>query len=170
LIALYHERWEHEIAYLALRHTLLEGRVLRSTDPAGLQQEMWALLTLYQALRRAMVTAIETLPGTDPDRASFTTALRTAQTLLTTANNVITDQIDLVGDIGRAVLADLLPPRRPRTSARKIKSPLSRYHQKDPYRPQRSTPITTLAITINDPETTRSPTPRDQCLTNAPGP
>jgi Insertion element 4 transposase N-terminal/Transposase DDE domain len=170
LIALYHERWEHEIAYLALRHTLLEGRVLRSTDPAGLQQEMWALLTLYQALRRAMMTAIETLPGTDPDRASFTTALRTAQTLLTTANNVITDQIDLVGDIGRAVLADLLPPRRPRTSARKIKSPLSRYHQKDPYRPQRSTPITTLAITINDPETTRSPTPRDQCLTNAPGP
>ncbi len=30
LIALYHERWEHEIAYLALRHTLLSGRVLRS--------------------------------------------------------------------------------------------------------------------------------------------
>jgi hypothetical protein len=170
LIALYHERWEHEIAYLALRHTLLAGRVLRSTDPEGLQQEMWALLTLYQALRRAMVTAIETRPGTDPDRASFTTALTTAQTLLTSASNVITDHIDLVGDIGRAVLADLLPPRRPRTSVRKIKSPLSRYHNKDPYRPERSTPITTLVITINDPETTRSPTPRDQCLTNAPGP
>ena len=27
LIGLYHERWEHEIAYLALRHTLGEGRV-----------------------------------------------------------------------------------------------------------------------------------------------
>jgi len=41
---------------------------------------MWALLTLYQALRRAIVTAIETRPGTDPDpdRASFTTALTTA--------------------------------------------------------------------------------------------
>ena len=38
LIGLYHERWEHEIAYLALRHTLGEGRVLRSTDPAGLAQ------------------------------------------------------------------------------------------------------------------------------------
>lgn len=170
LIALYHERWEHEIAYLALRHTLLAGRVLRSTDPAGLQQEMWALLTLYQALRRAMVTAIETRPGTDPDRASFTTALTTAQTLLTNASNVITDHIDLVGDIGRAVLADLLPPRRPRTSARKIKSPLSRYNKKDPYRPERSTPITALAITIDDPETTRLATPRSQCLTTAPGP
>jgi hypothetical protein len=144
--------------------------VLRSTDPEGLQQEMWALLTLYQALRRAMVSAIETRPGTDPDRASFTTALTTAQNLLTTASNVITDHIDLLGDIGRAVLADLLPPRRPRTSARKIKSPLSRYHTKDPHRPQHSTTITTLAITINDPRTTQSPTPRDQCLTSAPGP
>ena len=66
LIGLYHERWEHEIAYLALRHTLGEGRVLRSTDPAGLAQEMWALLTVYQALRRAMVTAVESQPGTDP--------------------------------------------------------------------------------------------------------
>lgn len=45
LIKLYHERWEHEITYLALRHALLQGRVLRSGDPAGLQQEMWALLT-----------------------------------------------------------------------------------------------------------------------------
>ena len=38
LIALYHERWQHEIAYLALRHTLLQGRVLRSGDPSGLEQ------------------------------------------------------------------------------------------------------------------------------------
>ncbi|HEY2287971.1 MAG TPA: transposase domain-containing protein, partial [Streptosporangiaceae bacterium] len=37
LIALYHERWEHEVTYLALRHTLLQGRILRSGDPAGLR-------------------------------------------------------------------------------------------------------------------------------------
>lgn len=29
---------------------------------------MWALLTLYQALRTVMVEAVESLPGTDPDR------------------------------------------------------------------------------------------------------
>ena len=34
LIALYHERWEHEIAYLALRHTLLQGCCARATRPA----------------------------------------------------------------------------------------------------------------------------------------
>ena len=32
LIRLYHERWEIEVAYLALRHTLLDGQVLRSGD------------------------------------------------------------------------------------------------------------------------------------------
>ena len=173
LIPLYHQRWEHEVAYLALRHTLLHGRVLRSTDPVGVQQEMWALLTLYQALRRAMVTAVESRPGTDPDRASFTIALSTAQNLLVNAANVITDatnDVDLVGDIGTAVLADLLPPRRPRTSVRKVKSPLSRYNKKDPHRPERSTSITALDITIQDTHTPQTPPRQYQCLTTAPGP
>jgi hypothetical protein len=32
LVRLYHQRWEIESAYLALRHTLLDGQVLRSGD------------------------------------------------------------------------------------------------------------------------------------------
>jgi hypothetical protein len=48
VVRLYHERWEIESAYFALRHTLLEGHVLRSGDRPGLEQEAWALLTLYQ--------------------------------------------------------------------------------------------------------------------------
>jgi hypothetical protein len=168
LVALYHERWEHEIAYLALRHTLGEGRVLRSADPAGIEQEMWALLTIYQALRRAMVTAVESRPGIDPDRASFTTALETAKNLLI-ASQTTSEPTDLVGHIGRAVLTDLHPPRRPRTSVRKVKSPLSRYNKKDPYRPDRSTPITRITATICDPET-RHATREPKSLTPALGP
>lgn len=172
LIGLYHERWEHEITYLALRHTLGQGRALRSADPAGLHQEMWALLALYQTLRRAMVTAVETRPGTDPDRASFTTALTTAENLLTDAANITDepDAVDLAGDIGTAVLADLLPPRRPRTSVRKIKSPLARYNKKDPHRPERSTPITALTITQPEQATPQPTTHRDHDLTAAPAP
>jgi hypothetical protein len=171
LIRLYHERWEHEVAYLALRHTLLGGRVLRSEDPAGLEQEIWALLTLYQALRRAMATAAETIPGTDPDRASFTIALETARQTLTTATGVITADADLTGRIGHAVLTGLLPPRRPRVSTRKVKSPLSRWNKADPCRPARSTPVTAMTITVSDPETTAQPaTRRGQCLTATPGP
>jgi hypothetical protein len=36
-----------------------------------------------------MVTAIETIPGTDPDRAGFTTALQTATQTLIQADGVI---------------------------------------------------------------------------------
>jgi hypothetical protein len=88
LVRLYHERWEIESAYLALRHTQLDGRVLRSGDRPGVEQEVWALLTLYQLLRTAMVTAVETRPGTDPDRASFTSALQAARVELTAARGV----------------------------------------------------------------------------------
>jgi hypothetical protein len=91
LVKLYHERWEIEIAYLALRHTILDGHVLRSGDQHGLEQEVWALLTLYQLLRMAMVTAVESSPGTDPDRASFTIALQTARDQLTTASGIYPD-------------------------------------------------------------------------------
>jgi hypothetical protein len=171
LIRLYHERWEHEIAYLALRHTLLAGRVLRSGDRPGPEQEIWALLALYQALRRAMVTATETIPGTDPDRASFTIALETARDTLTSAAGVITADASLTGRIGRAVLDGLLPPRRPRVSTRKVKSPLSRWNKADPHRPARSTPVTALTVTVSGPETTsQSATRRDQCLLATPGP
>ena len=115
LIRLYHERWEHEITYLALRHTLLNGRVLRSGSPAGIQQETWALLAVYQALRTAVTDAVQTVPGIDPDRASWQAAVETARNLVTTAQN-ITDPggSDLQGDIGRAVLGSLHGPPAPR--------------------------------------------------------
>ena len=169
LIALYHERWEHEITYLALRHTLLQGRVLRSRDPAGLEQEMWALLTLYQALRIAVTDAIQTAPGTDPDRASYQIAVETAQTMVTSARGVITRATDLAGDIGRAVLASLHPPRRPRVCARRVKSPLSRWNKHPAGKPptcQRITKITTEIHTGYQP----APTRRPQCVTTADGP
>ena len=170
LISLYHERWEHEVAYLALRHTLLTGRVLRSADPVGLEQEIWALLALYQALRRAMVTAVETIPGTDPDRASFTTALQTAIDTVTAADGVITSDAHDPGRIGRAILHDLLPPRRPRVSVRKVKSPLSRWNKADPHRPARSTAVTAMDITVHRPQTPQPATHRQQCLNIARGP
>ncbi len=170
LICLYHERWEHEIAYLALRHTLLNGRVLRSGDRAGLEQEIWALLALYQALRRAMVTAVESVPGTDPDRASFTIALQTAIDTVTGADGVLTSDARDPGRLGRAVLAGLLPPRRPRVSVRKVKSPLSRWNKADPHRPVRSTPVTAMGITVCGHEPDQPATRRQQSLITAPGP
>lgn len=166
LVGLYHERWEVESAYYALRHTLLGGRVLRSGDPAGLEQEMWALLTLYQLLRTAMVTAAESRPGLDPDRASFTVALRTARDQVVLAAGILPDDgpVDLVGTIGRAVLANTLPARRHRISARKVKSPVSRYNARpaDDDRPLASTTVTSLAVDVHEGQATPPPPPGRQ--------
>jgi Insertion element 4 transposase N-terminal/Transposase DDE domain len=169
LIALYHERWEHETAYLALRHTLLGGRVLRSHDPAGLEQETWALLTLYQALRIAITDAVATVPGTDPDRASYQIAVQAAQTLVTSARNVITGPQAPVGSIGRAVLAGLHPPRRPRVCARRVKSPLSRWNKHPPGKPRTCQRITKIATKISA-ERPSQAARRQQCVTTAHGP
>ena len=152
LVRLYHERWEIESAYLALRHTLLDGHVLRSGDRPGIEQELWALLTLYQLLRIAMVTAVETRPGTNPGRASFTTALESARDQLTAAQGICPDgPADLTGVIGRAVLATLLPARRPRYSARKVKCATSRYLNHGDQRPHTVTAITAISVTITTP-------------------
>lgn len=169
LIALYHERWEHEITYLALRHTLLQGRVLRSGDPAGLEQEMWALLALYQALRTAITDAVQTVPGTDPDRASYQIAVETAQDLVTGARNVTGPDGDLAGDIGRAVLANLHGPRRPRVCARRVKSPLSRWNKHPAGKPRTSKRITTITTQLHAGNTSTA-THRPECVTTASGP
>jgi hypothetical protein len=169
LMALYHERWEHEVTYLALRHTLLQGRVLRSGDPAGLRQEAWALLALYQALRTAITDAVQAVPGTDPDRASYQTAVDAAQDLATTARNITDPGGDLTGDIGRMVLARLNPPRRPRVCARRVKSPLSRWNKHPPGKPTTSkkiTQITSQAIPAHHERITRRP----KSVTNPRGP
>ncbi len=148
LVRLYHERWEIEVAYLALRHSLLGGYVLRSRDRAGAEQELWALLAVYQALRMAM-TAAAGAAGADPDRVSFTAALESAREQVITARGIEdSGNPDDIGRIGRAVLAGLLPARRARYSARKVKCSTSRYHVRDQDRPELPTRITRVQITI----------------------
>ena len=173
VVRLYHERWEIESAYFALRHTLLNGHVLRSGDRPGLEQETWALLTLYQLLRMAMVDAVETCPGTDPDRASFTTAMEAAKDQLTAAAGICPDgPADLPGAIGRAVLATLLPARRPRFSARKVKCATSRYLNRDDGRPAHPAAITAIDIAICTPPVDLKPgrTYRDRSTPRPPRP
>jgi hypothetical protein len=169
LITLYHERWEHEVTYLALRHTLLNGRVLRSGDPAGIEQETWALLAVYQALRTAVTDAVQAVPGTDPDRASWQIAVETAQNLTVTAANVTDPGSDLTGEIGRAVLAGLHGPRRPRVCARKVKSPLSRWNKHPDGKPRTSKQITSINAHV-DARYHQPPTRRLKSVTNDSGP
>jgi len=132
---------------------------------------MWALLTLYQLLRMAMADAVETRPGTDPDRASFTTAIQAAKDQLTAAAGICPDgPAGLTGAIGRAVLATLLPARRPRYSARKVKCATSRYLNRDDGRPAHPAAITAIDIAISTPPVDLKPgrTHRDRRSTPRP--
>ncbi|MBB5489261.1 hypothetical protein HNR07_005959 [Nocardiopsis metallicus] len=157
LIRLYHERWEVESAFYALRHTLLDGLVLRSQDPFGLQQEIWAQLALYQALRRAMVEATDTDASIDPDRASFTVALEAARNQVITAQGVLSC-LPGTATITHAVMTGLLPRRRARLSARRVKAYTSRYRgNSTEERPLSSRNIIHLAITVHTAQTGADP-------------
>jgi hypothetical protein len=148
LVKLYHQRWEVESAYFAIKKSMLGRRVLRARTMPGIAQEVYALLTAYQMIRIAIADATDAVPGTDPDRASFTIALQTARDQVIQAAGVIADTtIDLVGTIGRAVLDHLMPARRLRTSPRAVKRPLSRYAYKS-LRVDRRTYKATISIDI----------------------
>jgi hypothetical protein len=129
LVDLYHERWQVETAYFSIKATILDGRVLRSDRPEDIDQEVWALLSVYQAIIRMTVDAVASRPRLDPDRASFTVALQTAGDQVIAAAGVFPELvIDPVGAIGLAVLANLLPQRRrSRGKARSRKNPTSKY-------------------------------------------
>ena len=148
LVKLYHQRWEIESAYFEIKKTMLGRRVLRARTLPGITQEIYALLTVYQAIRIAIADATLTAPGTSPDRASFTIALQAAREQVIQAAGVIAaETIDLAGAIGHRILAGLLPARRLRLSPRAVKRPLSRYAYKS-LRVDRRTYTATISIDI----------------------
>lgn len=76
LAALYHERWEIESVFDEFKtHLRANSTVLRSKTPELVQQELWGLLLAHFAIRQLMVQAAWPR-GLDPDRLSFTHAVR----------------------------------------------------------------------------------------------
>jgi hypothetical protein len=79
LAAAYHERWEEETSNDQLKtHLRGPGRILRSKLPDLVIQEIWAWLLVHYALAVLTTRAAEAA-NIDPDRVSFTRALRIAR-------------------------------------------------------------------------------------------
>jgi len=75
LAELYHARWQIENAFSAFKSQLKgDGVVLRSKTPEGAEQELWALLCAYHAIRELICAAAD-LTDRDPLRLSFIAAL-----------------------------------------------------------------------------------------------
>jgi len=83
LPALYPQRWETETALDELKtHQRGPGVVLRSRDPDGVRQEVWAHLLVHYAIRTLMHQAA-LQAEVDPDRLSFTRTLHIARRQVT---------------------------------------------------------------------------------------
>jgi len=79
LAGLYAQRWEIESVFDEIKTHQQDSRpVLRSRDPDGVIQEIWGILLLHHAIRDLIqITAHGA--GMDPDRVSFTRALRASR-------------------------------------------------------------------------------------------
>jgi hypothetical protein len=86
LAELYHQRWQIETLFGALKTTQRGGaiEVLRSHHPDGVRQEIWAMLCVYQALR-GLITDAAHDNDTPPLRVSFTRTLQAARRSLAPA-------------------------------------------------------------------------------------
>ncbi len=131
LVGLYHQRWEIETAFREAKSTLLDQRVLRARTPAGVTQEVYAVLIVHQALRVAMADAVLASDRIEPAQLSFTIALSTARDGICCAATILAGPVtDLIGRIGTALLTNLLPGRRSRSSPRIVKRAISKHRAK----------------------------------------
>jgi len=72
LVELYLHRWEIELGYRKLKHSLQQHRqTLRSKKPEGVRQELWELVLAYNLLRYQMIRMAASLKGSTASQLSF---------------------------------------------------------------------------------------------------
>jgi hypothetical protein len=75
LVALYHERWETEVAFDEVKTHLLDRQEsIRSRSPEGVRQELWGIALAYNLVRVEMERVADEM-NVPPTRISFTAAL-----------------------------------------------------------------------------------------------
>jgi hypothetical protein len=95
LAATYHERWEIETALDEVKvHQWAHPRPLRSKHPREVVQEVYGLLLAHLAIRTVMYQAA-LRDGVDPDRLSFTGALRVLRRAIPRAQRTPPERLPL---------------------------------------------------------------------------
>lgn len=127
LVALYARRWAAETGIGEIKTVLLAGRPLRGRTPDRAQQEMWATLVVYQAIRLLICQAALTTE-LDPSRISFTAARDAVEHAITTTPADASRHLDWVAqDLCRQLITVHTSHR---TFPRALKRTITRY----PYR------------------------------------
>jgi hypothetical protein len=140
LIALYHERWDFEIANDEAKVHLSGAPIgtppttLRSKTPENVRQEVYALLSLHSLIRRNMAAAAAAA-GLDPVKLSFVGALRILQQSSLLLSRALARQLpgfhrQMLGDLAASPIDR---PRRPRRYPRVVKRKMSNFACKRPH-------------------------------------
>jgi len=128
IVAMYHERWEIELAYDELKTEVLDREeALRSKSPVAIAQELWGILLAYNLVRLEMERVAEDA-GVAPTRISFITAYHLVcdewlWCAVASPGAIPKHLRDLRAKLARLVL----PLRRPRSYPRLVKVKISSY-------------------------------------------
>jgi hypothetical protein len=133
LVCAYHERWEIELVVDEIdTHQRLCARTLRSLQPVGVIQELYALLIAHYAVRAVMHDAA-LHAAVDPDRLSFLHALQVLHEALPAFQMIAAEHLPrLYRRLLQDIAAHRLPPRRLRINPRVVKRKMSNFHLKRP--------------------------------------
>ena len=128
LAGLYAERWEFETLLDEIKsHERGPRIVLRSKKPDGVRQEAYGYLCLHYAIRALMHDAASS-GGLDPDRVSFTRALRAARRSVRAGVGTASAAVEAALQAAIVeITRELLPERRLRAAARVVKRKMSNY-------------------------------------------
>jgi len=129
IVALYHERWELELAFDEVKtHTLERQEALRSRAPERIRQEIWGLALGYN-LVRLEIQQVATRAAVAPPRISYRHALMLIRNFWLTAwlapPGALPRRLEALHD---ELSLLLLPPRRSqRRFPRAVKIKMSNY-------------------------------------------
>lgn len=141
VVAMYHERWEIELAYDEVKtHLLAREETIRSRTTEGVRQELWAIALAYNLVRLEMERAA-LAARVPPIRISFVNSLYLicAAWTVWSAQSAAPARIpaELI-DLREKLSLLVLPERRPKRSfARVVKIKMSNYDKKWVDRPSR---------------------------------
>jgi hypothetical protein len=131
LACAYHERWEIELSVDEMdTHQRMAQHPLRSRKPVGVIQELYGLLIAHYVVRHTMHQAA-LQAGLDPDRLSFTKALRLICDAIPEFQMVASEQHEaLYRRLLRDIARHRLPEREGRINPRVVKRKMSNFRLK----------------------------------------
>jgi hypothetical protein len=131
LIELYHVRWEEELTIDEIKTHQMERPLLRSQTPAGVVQELYALLLDHFVVRVLMFEAAREAQ-TPPLAISFVGTLKILRCRIPECPRCRKAQVRWWRNLVREVAEEVLPPRRNRINPRVIKRKMSNWQKKRP--------------------------------------